>query len=464
MNSKANLLIVEDDETISLGLEKTLKRDGHKVLCVESGEKALSILSQEVIDLVLLDIKLPNINGFQVLDRIKEIEPEPLVIMITALHDVPEVVKAIRSGAHDYIPKPFENETVRQRVRKALENKQLKKEVMALKRQQRERYPANMLFGNSASIKDVQKLIKLIANTPKTAVLIQGESGTGKELVADAVHNESARASKALVKINCSAIPELLLESELFGHEKGAFTDAKTLKKGMFELANGGSIFLDEISSMKMSLQPKILRVLEDRTIRRIGGTQDIKIDVRIITATNRDLEKQVQEEAFREDLLYRLKVIVIEIPPLRERQIDIIPLAKIFIEANNKEFNKNMQSISPEAEALLLNYRWPGNVRELKNVMERAAILADGDCLTSDYLPLELKPGRPRSLAFSSPLRQAEPAPVESHPDQSLQEIEKKHIIEILNRHDGNKSKAARILNISRSTLREKLKTYGIS
>ncbi|MBN1350256.1 sigma-54-dependent Fis family transcriptional regulator [candidate division KSB1 bacterium] len=464
MNSKANVLIVEDDGTISLGLEKTLKRDGYKVISVESGEKALSILSQEAIDLVLLDIKLPKMNGFQVLDRIKEIEPEPTVIMITALHDVPEVVKAIRSGAYDYIPKPFENETVRQRVRKALENKQLKKEVMALKRQQKERYPANMLFGNSPQIKEVKRLIELVASTPRTPILIQGESGTGKELVADAIHNSSARATKPMIKINCSAIPELLLESELFGHEKGAFTDAKTLKKGMFELANNGSIFLDEISSMKMSLQPKILRVLEDHTIRRIGGIQDIKIDVRIIAASNRDIDKQVQEETFREDLLYRLKVMVIEIPPLRERKIDILPLAKIFIEANNKEFNKNIQSIAPEAENLLQNYNWPGNVRELKNVMERAAILADGDCLKPEHLPLELKPGKSKSGAFPAPVAEPVSAPAESHLDQSLQEIEKKHIIDILNRHDGNKSKAARILNISRSTLREKLKVYGIS
>jgi len=236
------------------------------------------------------------------------------------------------------------------------------------------------------------------------------------------------------------------------------------LKKGMFELANGGSVFLDEISSMKMSLQPKILRVLEDQTFRRIGGTQDIKIDVRIVAATNCDLEKQVHEGTFREDLLYRLKVIVIELPPLRERQIDIIPLAKIFIEANNKEFNKNIQSISPEAEALLLNYHWAGNVRELKNVMERAAILANGECLEPEHLPLELKPGKLKSVAFSSPMPQAVPTSNENTADQSLQEIEKKHIIEVLERHNGNKSKAARILNISRSTLREKLKAYGIS
>lgn len=464
MSSKANILIVEDDSTISLGLEKTLKRDGYEVLSVESGERALIILNREVIDLILLDIKLPKMNGFEVLERIKEIDPEPLVIMITALHDVPEVVKAIRAGAHDYIPKPFENETVRLRVRKSLENRLLKKEVFALKRQQKERYPANMLFGNSPAIKEVQRLIKLIAETPRTPVLIQGESGTGKELVADAVHNASARANKPIIKINCSAIPELLLESELFGHEKGAFTDAKTLKKGMFELANNGSIFLDEVSSMKMSLQPKILRVLEEQTIRRIGGTQDIKINVRIIAASNQDLEKQVHEEAFREDLLYRLKVIVIELPPLRERQIDILPLAKLFLDANNKEFNKNIQSISPEAQTLILNYHWPGNVRELKNVMERAAILANSDCITTDHLPLELKPGKSKSVAFSSPIPQVVSPSEESHADQSLQEIEKKHIIEILKRHDGNKSKAARILNISRSTLREKLKAYGIS
>jgi len=465
MISNANILIVEDDNNISFGLKRALQKDGYTVKTVDTGEKALAILNEQLIDLVLLDIKLPKMDGFEVLSKIKEIDPEPIVIMITAFHDVPEVVKAIRAGAYDYIPKPFENDAVRQKIRKALENQRLKQEVMHLKRQQRERYPANMLYGNSLAIREVQKYINLIANTPRTSVLIQGESGTGKELVADAIHHASSRGNKPIIKINCSAIPEQLLESELFGHEKGAFTDAKTLKKGIFELAHGGSIFLDEISSMKMSLQPKLLRVLETQSFRRIGGTQDIHVDVRIIAATNRDLEEVVKLGEFREDLLYRLKVMVIDIPPLRERQSDILMLAKLFLEANNKEFNKNVQRISPDAEKQLMEYSWPGNVRELKNVMERAAILCTGDTISLEQLPLELKPGKGKSIAFTPTNSVAEPINnIPSEEDHSLQEMERKYILEILNRNDGNKSKAARILNISRSTLREKLKAYGIS
>jgi len=464
MTLNANILIVEDDSNISFGLKRALEKDGYSVRTVETGEKAVLILNDQMIDLVLLDIKLPKMDGFEVLNKIKEIDPEPIVIMVTAFHDVPEVVKAIRAGAYDYIPKPFENDAVRQKIRKALENQQLKQEVMHLKRKHQERFPANMLYGNSKAITEVQKYVNLIASTPRTSVLIQGESGTGKELVADAIHNASSRAQKAFIKINCSAIPEQLLESELFGHEKGAFTDAKTLKKGIFELANGGSIFLDEISSMKMSLQPKILRVLETQSFKRIGGTQDIQIDVRIVAATNRDLEEMVRLGEFREDLLYRLKVMVIDIPPLRERQEDIMMLAKLFLEANNKEFNKNVQKITAESEVLLKNYSWPGNVRELKNVMERAVILSVSDTIGTEHLPLELKPGKNKSVAFSSPISSepAQPSPLDE--DHSLHEMEKKYIMEVLNRHDGNKSKVARILNISRSTLREKLKTYGIS
>jgi DNA-binding NtrC family response regulator len=467
MDRNANILIVEDDSTLSFGMKRALEKDGHNVRTVETGEKALQVINSQLIDLVLLDIRLPQMDGFEVLERLKEIDPQPIVIMVTAYFDVPEAVKAIRAGAYDYFPKPFDNDAIRQKIRKALESLRLKQEVDLLKQQQKERFPANMLFGTSPEICEVQKIINLVATTPRTSVLIQGESGTGKELVADAIHNSSSRREKPLVKINCSAIPEQLLESELFGHEKGAFTDAKMTKKGIFELANSGTIFLDEISSMKMALQPKILRVLETQSFRRIGGTQDITIDVRIIAATNRDLEEMVRLTEFREDLLYRLKVMVIDIPPLRNRESDILPLAKLFLEANNKEFNKNIQKIASDAEKLLVQYSWPGNVRELKNVMERAAILCSSNIITPDQLPLELKPGKGKSIAFSTPVTSPQQIITAVDTDissQSLEDMEKKHILDVLNRHDGNKSKAARILNISRSTLREKLKAYGIS
>jgi transcriptional regulator with PAS, ATPase and Fis domain len=290
-------------------------------------------------------------------------------------------------------------------------------------------------------------------------VLIQGESGTGKELVANSIHDWSARRDKPLIKINCSAIPENLLESELFGHEKGAFTDAKTMKKGMFELANGGTIFLDEIPSMRPTLQPKILRVLETQTFRRIGGTSDIQIDVRIIAATNRDLQAMVQEGTFREDLYYRLKVMVISLSPLRERQEDILPLALMFIEKNNREFNKSIRGISEEAKSLLINYEWPGNIRELKNVIERAVILCSESEIHAEYLPLELRSG-----AEAGPGENAGTGNHFTPNGDSLEAMEKIHIQHVLIKNNNNKSKAARALNISRSTLREKMKAYGIN
>ncbi|MFQ5753566.1 MAG: sigma-54-dependent transcriptional regulator, partial [bacterium] len=301
--SKANVLIVEDNEDLCQTLAEVLRKKGNKVRTSYTGEHALSILKKDIIDLVLLDIKLPDINGIKVLELIKETDPDIVVIMITALTDAKPAVDAMKIGAYDYLMKPFELDELKLVTAKALETQQLKREVSRLKIQQKEQYPDNELYGNSKSMRDLKKLIKIVAATPKTSVLIQGESGTGKELVANAIHNWSSRADKPLIKINCSTIPENLLESELFGHEKGAFTDAKNLKKGIFEMANNGTIFLDEISSMQMSVQPKFLRVLETQSFRRIGGTSDITIDVRIIAATNRNLEDCVEQQTFREDL-----------------------------------------------------------------------------------------------------------------------------------------------------------------
>ena len=481
MSKTAKILIVEDDNNISFGLKKLFERGGHDVETVDTGEHGVDFLQKDVFDVVLLDINLPKMNGFEVLEKINEIEPMPIVFMITAQHDTPEIVKAMRAGAYDYFPKPFDNHVVIQKVNKALDGLHLKREVIALKRQQQEKFPTNMLIGTSPQMLHVKELIDAIANTPRTPALIQGESGTGKELVAEAIHKSGLRAEKELVTVNCSAIPDQLLESELFGHEKGAFTDAKTLKKGIFELANGGTIFLDEISSMKMALQPKILRVLETQSFRRIGGTQDIKVDVRVVAASNQNLERMIAEGEFREDLLYRLKVIPIDLPPLRDRRGDILSLAKIFLVAKNKEFNKNILKISSEAEQLLLTYGWPGNVRELRNVIERAAILCRGTAILPEHLPMELK-GNYKSVAFSAKAvsgAQSEPVIEPSVPaptappagpslpktgDMSLQEMERIHIIQVLEQNGGNKSKAARILQISRSTLREKLKAYGIA
>ncbi len=452
--SKANILIIEDNEDLCETLAEVLRKDDHKVRTAFNGQNGLAILTKDLIDLVLLDIKLPDLNGIKILESIKEIDPDILVVMITALTDAKPAVDALKMGAYDYLMKPFELDELKLVVAKALETQQLKREVSRLKTQQKEVFPDNELFGNSRPMRELKKLIKIVAGTPKTSVLIQGESGTGKELVANAIHNWSARADKPLIKINCSAIPENLLESELFGHEKGAFTDAKSLKKGIFEMANDGTIFLDEISSMQMSVQPKFLRVLETQSFRRIGGTSNITIDVRIIAATNRNLEDCVEQQTFREDLYYRLKVMVINIQPLRERVDDVLPLSMLFIDRNNKEFGKEVAGISKEAQELLTQYRWPGNVRELKNVIERAVILCTDEVIQAEYLPLELQKGH--SKAALSP-------EFPSIASDSLEEMEKRHILHVLKKNKGNKSKTARILNISRSTLREKMKNYGL-
>ncbi len=446
------ILIIEDNDDLLFTISKVLKKEGYGVFASTTGEEGISILQRELIDLVLLDLKLPKIGGIDVLIRMKEMDPDILILMMSALTDAKPAIEAMKKGAYDYLMKPFELDELKLVVRKALETHKLKREVARLKREHEHHYPNDAIYGESPSVKEIRNLIKIVSETPKTSVLIQGESGTGKELVANAIHYNGHRADKPFIKLNCSAIPDNLLESELFGHEKGAFTDAKTMKKGLFELANGGTIFLDEISSMKLSLQPKILRVIESQTFKRIGGVTDIKIDVRVMAATNADLSELVQKKEFRDDLFYRLKVMEINIPPLRERREDILLLTKFFLQEYNKEFNREVHKLEPKTAELLLSYHWPGNIRELKNVIERAVILCKDNILSPEYLPLELHNGGEQSFTPKTALGKI-----------SLHEMEKHHILEILKLVNGNKSQAAKILDISRSTLREKLKNYKI-
>jgi two-component system, NtrC family, response regulator AtoC len=457
---KASILVVEDNEDLCKTIADVMKREGYFVKTAASGEEALTRLEKGLIDLVLLDIKLPKKSGLEVLARIRELQPELLVIMITALTDARPAVEALKSGAYDYLLKPFELDELKLVVAKALETHRLKLEVARLKEQQRRRSPESGLYGESAAIQEVLNLVKIIAETPRTSVLIEGESGTGKELAADAIHAASNRADKPMIKINCAAIPDNLLESELFGYEKGAFTDAKGTKRGLFELAHGGTVFLDEISSMKPALQPKLLRVLESSSFRRIGGTADITVDVRIIAATNQNLEGCVRDGLFREDLLYRLKVMVIQLPPLREHPEDILPMAKLFVEQNNREFNRSIKSISPEAAEMMVRYPWPGNVRELKNVLERAVILCKREEITPELLHLEPIETPINSSLTVSVMRSAGAAAGDG---ETLAEIERQHVLRTLEKYHNNKSRTAKMLNISRSTLREKLKEYGL-
>ncbi len=454
---RPSILIVDDDDIMRETLSEVLKKNGYEVYTDGSGSAALLTIKKHIIDLILLDMRLPDLDGLEVLKRIKEFDTDILVIIMTAYSDVQTAVSAMKLGAHHYINKPFELEELKLLIEKSLETQSLINEVRRLHRQQREEGQNTHLYGVSPQIQYVRELIGMISKTNKTSVLIQGESGTGKELAANAIHYNSKRANRPFMKINCSAIPDTLLESELFGYEKGAFTDAKTTKKGLFELADGGTLFLDEIGDMKPYLQSKILRVIENQSFMRIGGEREIKVDVRIIAATNRDLESLVREGVFRKDLYYRLKVMVVEMPPLRNRPEDILLLSNLFIEENNKEYGKKIKGLTEEARKLLVQYHWPGNVRELKNVIERAMILTDQEYISPKFLPFEIRQDERDKNIESKDYKNHDFEVV------PLDEMEKLYIANVLKKLEWNKSKASKILGISRATLRAKIKKYGL-
>jgi DNA-binding NtrC family response regulator len=455
---KPSILIVDDDEVMRETLSDVLRKRNYEVFSVYSGSEAISVIKKNLVDLILLDMRLPDVDGLEVLRSIKEFDSDILVIIMTAYSDVQTAVSAMKSGAYHYINKPFDLEEFQILIEKGLETKSLINEVRRLHRQHKTEYQNSHIHGVSPKIQSVRELIEMISKTNKTSVLIQGESGTGKELAANSIHYNSRRSSKPLMKINCSAIPDTLLESELFGYEKGAFTDAKNTKKGLFELADGGTVFLDEIGDMKPFLQSKILRVLENQTFMRVGGEREIRVDVRIIAATNRDLEALVNKGLFREDLYYRLKVMVVEMPPLREREEDILLLSNLFVEGNNKEYKKRIKGFSEEAKRLMIKYPWPGNIRELRNVIERAMILTDQEYITTKQLPFEL-----RQTEQYDPSKMNSEA-LEITDEMSLEHMERNHISEVLKKLEWNKSKTAKALGISRATLRAKIKRYYLS
>jgi len=451
---KPAILIVDDDEVMRQTLSDVFTKMDYEIVTTGSGKEAIALIQRRLVDLVLLDIRLPDMDGIAVLQKIKESDTDLMVIMMTAYSDVQTAVLAMKAGAYDYINKPFELDELRLLIQKAIETQSLRNEVRRLRGQHENNDDMIHISGNSPQIQNIRELIQMIAQTPRTSVLIQGESGTGKELAANAVHYSSKRAHRPLIKINCSAIPENLLETELFGYERGAFTDAKSTKKGLFELANGGTVFLDEIGDMNHYLQSKFLRVLETQSFMRVGGIREIHVDLRFVAASNKNLAEMVNGGEFRKDLYYRLKVMVLEIPPLRDRREDILLLANLFIEANNQELGRSIRGMHPEAKELLLNYTWPGNIRELKNVVERAMILCATETISAEHLPIELREHQGSSFRSSS----LDPS------EFSLESMERKHIFEILSMVNGNKSKAARSLGISRSTLREKMKKYLIA
>jgi DNA-binding NtrC family response regulator len=378
--------------------------------------------------------------------------------MITAFGDIQTAVKTIKIGAYDFVEKPFNMEKLKIMILKALETVSLRKEVTQFRSQLSQKYGFNNIIGKDPKMMDVMELIQKVARSDTTTILLYGESGTGKDLVAKVIHYESSRAEKPFMDVNCTALPETLIESELFGFEKGAFTDAKHMKKGLFELSDGGSIFLDEIGDMKLSTQAKLLKVIENKTFKRIGGVKDITVDLRIIASTNKNIVEEVKNGNFREDLYYRLKVIPIELPPLRERSEDIPILAKFFIDEFNREFKKNVKGIAKETEKAFMDYHWPGNIRELKNVIERAMILENEEFVLPEHLPVEFSPAYKKSNAMLKTSTQ-----IKIPPDGvDIEDVEKELIKQALDETKWNQTKAAKMLNLTRDALRYRMQKFG--
>jgi two-component system response regulator AtoC len=453
---------VDDEHLIRWSLEQQLRREGYSILLAETGAEALQKAQAETPDLILLDVMLPDADGLEILERLRAGDPESLVIMITAHGGVDSAVRAMKLGAYDYVIKPLDVEELKLTVKKALETKVLRREVARFHAEQREGSRLDDIVGVSRAIRDLKTLIRRIAKSDATTVLLEGESGTGKDLVARAIHFESARMKAPFLAVNCVALPEHLLESELFGHEKGAFTDAKTLKKGLFEQADGGTVYLDEIGDMRPGLQAKLLRLIEEKSYRRVGGVKDMRADVRIIAATNRDLSKAMQEEQFRKDLYFRLKVFPIYIPPLREHPEDILPLAMFLVARFNREMRREIRALHPDAQACLKSYPWPGNVRELRNVIERGMILAGGDTLCVEHLLPEIGVGPAEIFPGLPPPPKAAPVALPAE-GLRLEEVERDLVRQALEATEGNQVRAARLLGISRDALRNRMKKFGL-
>ena len=449
------ILVVDDEHLIRWSLEQSLLKQGYDVSTAASGEEAIKQIQEETPELVLLDIQLPGMDGLEVLQKVKEIDSEIIVVMVTALGVLETAVKAMRLGAHDYINKPFNLDELSIIVKKALETRQLRKEVAHLRSAQESKFGIDNIIGDSRHMKQVLDMVRKVAKSDASTVLIQGESGTGKELIARAIHMESARKDKPFMAINCAAVPETLLESELMGHEKGAFTDAKMQKRGLFEMSDGGTIFLDEIGDMEMGMQAKLLRILEERTFRRVGGTKEIPVDVRIVSATNQELLKKIEEKTFRNDLYYRLQVIPIYLPPLRERREDIMSLVDFFIQYYNKEFGKTVAGVSKMARKFLEEYEWPGNVRELRNIIERAIILENEETLMLEHLPRELI-SKTGDIASGPMSLRIPPEGID------IEDVERELIRQALEVSDGNQSKAAQKLSLGIDAFRYRMKKFG--
>ena len=450
-----SVLIVDDEQVSRFVLQEALTKRGYAVSQAEDAEEGLRKFKQHPSDLILLDIQLPGISGIDAISKFKGIDPSVVILMITALSSKEMAIEAIKRGAYDFFGKPYKMEEMEIVVKRSLERRQLERDLKTLREQISDTFHVQNIIGKSGAIEEVLRLISRVADTTAT-VLIWGETGTGKELIAQAIHQNSPRAAKTMVKLNCAGIPEGLLESELFGFEKGAFTGATERKIGKFEMADQGTIFLDEIGDMNLQAQAKILRILQEMEFERLGGTKPISIDVRVIAATNKDLSESVQDQAFREDLFHRLNLFSVRMPALRERIEDIPILAEHFLEGANTSFGRRVGAISSDAMNQLIEYRWPGNIRELKNTVERAVLIADGEILSSKSLPPHIS-------------KQVDDRPSAAAPtttqdlNETVKNVERQLILDALERSDGVQRKAAKVLGITERVLWYKVKKYEI-
>ena len=446
------ILVVDDEQLIRWSLTSRLADAGYRILEAETGAQALARCRQDAVDLVLLDYRLPDADGLAVLKQIKEAEPDTLVIMLTAHSSIDTAVAAMRHGAYHFASKPFDVEEIVLLAEKALETTQLRREVRALRASQAQPYSLDRIVGQSSAVVGMRALLLKIATSPASTVLLTGESGTGKDLAAKVIHYASDRASRPFMNITCSALPEALLESELFGHERGAFTGADRQKRGLLETADGGTVFLDEVGEMVPALQAKLLRFLEEKTFKRVGGATDLTVDVRVIAATNRTLEDEVRAGRFRDDLFYRLNVLPIVLPPLRQRPEDIPLLVSYYVDTYNQEFRKKIRHVSPAAMTRLKAYRWPGNVRELRNAVERAMLLVEGDELTADQFPV--------TAALAPRLSERIELPAEG---LDLEQLERSLVVQALERSGWNQTRAAGLLGLNRDQIRYRIDKFKL-